>query len=302
MDADFLKELDDKFSNVGREQLWKKKIGEHIIWFSPPSQDDQMKINEIMSSDDLGVHLLSEVKKQTLALSIVGIDDLDLTKTRVIGPVPHPKKPGESVNLPLDKFIYVKISQWGAQFVDDAFRVFADLMETHEKENLKNIKFENLKDPAVELAEAEARVDELRSQLGIDMPTEAEIARAAAEEEEEENLEENLEGFDPFKSPGESGGRIPQDRREPPPQPVIPVPDIVPPTPVEEPVNRTSQISHVEKAAPKIQGDPNSPQALPTSQSDEVIDKVAPKVKKDQIRIDEVKQSRNPRFRSANKI
>ena len=299
MDADFLKELDDKFSNVGREQLWKKKIGKHTIWFSPPSQDDQMKINETMSSDDLGVHLLSEVKKQTLSLAIVGIDDLDLTKTRMIGPIPHPKKKGESVNLPLDKFLLVKIGQWGAQFVDDAFKVFADLMESHEKENLKNITFENLKDPAVELAEAEARVDELRETLGINMPTEAEISKAA-DEEAKADEEDNLEGFDPFKSPEESGGRIPQD--QPPAKPVIPVPDVVPSAPVEESTSRASQVSHVEKAKPEITGDPSKPASLPSSQSDEVVDKVAPKIEKEKIKIDEVKQSRNPRFQPAKKI
>jgi hypothetical protein len=299
MDADFLKELDDKFSNVGREVIWKKKIGEHTIWFSPPAQDDQMKINETMSDDSLGIHIFSEVKKRTLAYSIVGIDDLDLTQIKVIGPVKDPKTK-KPVNVPIDKFIYVKVSEWGAQFVDDAFKVFADLMETHEKDNLKDITFENLKDPAVELAEAEARVDELRQQLGVNMPSEAEIAKAAAEELEEEEAEEES-GFDPFKPP-EVSVRPPQEPEPEPEEPVIPVPHIAPSTNVPEVNERTSQISHVEKAAPKIEGDPSNPQALPSSKSDEVIDKSAPKIKKEEIKIDQVKGNRNPRFQPAPKV
>lgn len=167
MDQEFLQQLEEQFTNVGVEKIWKRKIGERTIWFSPISNVGQEKVNQTLSRQDLGPNILIESKKVTLSFSIVGIDDVDLTDYRNAGPVfPSVNKEGKTVKVSLDMYIYNKFRTWGGQFIEDAFDIFADLMETYTKENLKDIKFDNAKDPAVELAELEERVSELRKVLG----------------------------------------------------------------------------------------------------------------------------------------
>ena len=74
------------------------------------------------------------------------------------------------------------MSGWSSQFIDDCFSVLADLLETDQKTNLKEIKFENAKDPREELKELESRVRDLRESLS--MPSLVEAPRRLAEEEE----------------------------------------------------------------------------------------------------------------------
>jgi len=183
---DFLEELDLAISNVGTNQVWKRKIGDMEIWISPITVTGQDKVNDAITKTDLGAGVVSEGKKVTLSHAIVGINDFDLTDYRDGSPVfPVKGRDGKPAKVSLDKYLYNKMASWSAHLIDDVFAVYADLMETFQKENVKDIKFENAKHPIQELAELEARASELRAQLGmkplVEQGSEASVSDKAQE-------------------------------------------------------------------------------------------------------------------------
>ena len=201
-EAEFL-ELEQAFTNVGRNEIWEREVGDHKIKLSPISFPAQEKVNEVLSNKLLGNNVVVETKRVTLSHSILGIDAIDLAKYQDSGPIFSitDRKLGKQVKVTLDKYIYEKMNSWSAQYIDDLFEVYADLNESHQKSNLKNIKFENLKDPQIELLELEERVSELRKQLGKPQLTEAPIEPVGEPPEAEESDEEPLEDeFDPFRA------------------------------------------------------------------------------------------------------
>jgi hypothetical protein len=206
---DFIEELEKAVTNAGSDKVWKRTVGDIELWFSPMSFVGQEKTNETMGRDDLGVNVVYESKRVTLSHSIVGIGKLDFRPWRNGTAVfPIVNKEGKTVKVPLEKYLYEKMTSWGGQFVDDVFSVYADLIESHQKDNLKDIRFENAKDPKMELLELEARASELRRQLN--MPPLVEEGSLAAKNPDEPAGpvpdDVNSEGpagtdpdFDPFK-------------------------------------------------------------------------------------------------------
>lgn len=245
MDADFISELDKTLSNVGTDLYWKKTIGGLELWISPLSVEGQDKVTSAMGRADVGLNIVAESKRVTLANAIVGVGETDLREFRGGTPIfPTKGRDGKAVKVPLEQYLYTKMARWGAQFVDDAFEVYADLMETFQKQNLKDITFENAKDPRVELIELEKKVSNLRTQLGLpqlveegidpesdkDLTDEETASVLKAEEQfERESAEEPTPpqgDFDPFK-PIEKSSSPPAT----PPAPVAPPPSQTPWTP-----------------------------------------------------------------------
>lgn len=311
MDKDFLAKLDEKITNVGSEVAWKRTIGGRVIWLSPVSQTSNMKITETMTNEELGIHMLTEVKRVTLSHSIVGIDDIDLREFDVFGP--FDTKDGKKVNLTKDKYLYAKLATWGAQFIDNVFSVFSDLMQTYEKETLREVEFENKKEPREELLELEARARSLREELGLPRlaeargdPTPEEIEDAG---EREEDLEKEIEketkqimsnDFNPF---------TPVEQSEPvivhPATPRI-APDIFDPTPVPQVsgvdpkiAQRVEEIAKTEnisiQSAPRPQAAIHNP--IP-SRSNEIVEQKSVSIDPKRIVIDgPPRGGKNPRFR-----
>lgn len=207
---DFFAELDASLSNVGSTKLWKRTIGDVVIWMSPITLHGQQKVTEVLNSpDSVGINVINETKRITLSFSIVGINDLDMREYRDNVPrFPVQGKDGKTVKVTLDKYLYQKMTNWSAQFIDDTFAVLADLLESDQKENLKNIKFENQKNSETELTELEARVSVLRSELGKPQlveskPNEPEVQVAAVSETPQESPATSTKpvvevDFDPF--------------------------------------------------------------------------------------------------------
>ncbi len=165
---DFIAELEKAITNAGADEVWKRTIGDKVLWLSPVQSTGQEKTNEMLANPELGVNVVFESKKITLSHAIVGIGELDLRQYRGGAAVfPILNKEGKPVKVRLEEYIFYKMKGWGGQYVDDVFAVYADLLETHQKNNLKEIRFENAKDPRLELLELETRVAELRSQLGM---------------------------------------------------------------------------------------------------------------------------------------
>ena len=164
---DFLAELEQNFSNVGSTKLWKKQIGDTLLWLAPITLYGQEKVTELLgNADSMGMNIINETKRITLSFTIVGINEVDLREYRDNVPrFPITGKDGKPAKVTLDRYIFHKMQMWSAQFMDDAFSILADLVETEQKENLKNIKFENAKDPAIELIELENRVNDIRASL-----------------------------------------------------------------------------------------------------------------------------------------
>lgn len=333
MDQDFLNQLEDQFSNVGLSECWKRDVAGRVLWFSPIPGDGQAKVNDTLASADLGVNVIFETKRLSLAHAIVGIDDVDLRKWRFSGPVfpVHDARLGKEVKVDLANYVRIKMGTWGAEFIDRAFEVFADLMESHKKDSLKNVRFENAKDPIEELAELEARAGELRTQLGMPLLTEireeaveeADRRDAPSEEPEEAPRQRASErsrpsqpdapptvDFDPFAPV--------QARPEPhPAQPVAPaqtvqdvrVPEPVVTVPIPVPARAPAVVPHSaarhvskefgSKAVPAVGKEGSSPerpfQGTPSVQSD-ILEEPAVRTTVPLPVLDKVPGGINPRF------
>jgi hypothetical protein len=222
MDQEFLQQLEKALSYVGTDKVWSRIVGGRELQFSPIPVPGQEKVNETLANPGLGPNTILESKRITLSYGIIGIDKINLAEYRDAGPIfPSVGRDGKPIKVTLDRYIYDKIKTWGGQFVDDVFQVYADLLESHQKENLKEIKFENAKDPEVELLELEARVSELRKMLGKPQLVDA-VQQTKPEETETEETTTEPEGFDPFaKVPdGDTG----EGASEPPPARSAPLP------------------------------------------------------------------------------
>lgn len=282
MDLNFLKELDEKISNLGTDTLWKRKIGGRVIWFAPVPYKGQQKINEILSraTSDTGASIIGEAKRLTLSYSIMGVDDIDFRDYRKAGevfPVVDPRLRTE-VKVTLDRYIYLKMDEWGSEFMDNAFDVLADLMESFKRENLKEVKFENAKEPLDELTELEVRVSELRRQL--DMPKLIEAAEPVEEDAEtpKETPVSLPPKFDPFKPVNESPAE--------PIRPNTPIPQSL----VQPPVVQ----NRIEGAG--AESSPDRPFMATPSATTDVVEERS-KLQPTPLVIDQVQENRNPRFR-----
>lgn len=208
MDQEFFDELDRAITDVGTNTVWKRQIGDLLIWISPITADAQDKVNEVTMNPALGAAVVSMSKKSTLSHAIVGINTIDLTSYRNVPPMfPSTRRDGKITKVSLDKYLFNKMAGWSAHFIDDVFAVYADLTESFQKNNLKEIKFENAKHPIQELQELEARAAEIRSELGMTPLVETSKDEAkpdtslAAPEDDIESLEEPILAFDPFAVP-----------------------------------------------------------------------------------------------------
>ena len=189
---DFIEELERAMTGTGSDKVWKRTVGGVEIWFSPITVPAQEKVQLTLQRTDLGPNLVLESKRTTLAHAIVGINGVDLTPYRAGAAVfPITNKEGKRIKVRLEEYIHWKMATWGGQFVDDVFSVFSDLIDTHQTENLKEVKFENAKDPRVELLELEARAAELRDQLGMPSMVEAGSSAAGAPVDRVESIEPN---------------------------------------------------------------------------------------------------------------
>lgn len=277
-DLDFIAELDRDITNLGIEKVWKRTICGYEISFSPISHTSKQKINEIMLEQEAGAETLSEAKRLTLSHAIVGIGKHDLKRYHLTEePVFSIKnREGKTVKVCLSKYLYDKVQDWDDQLFETAFDVYSDLMETHEKESVKDVEFQNMKNPVDELGELMIRVTLLRRQLGLpdlveageqQVAEEPSVAAAPEAPEEEpaapepvpqrkapnararaEELQQEMEEFDPFKAVEQRAPRQVPPQRQVQPQPAPRRPAQPPPhqsAPPDRPVihQRTQEIA-----------------------------------------------------------
>lgn len=342
MDESFFQELDAHITNVGTDKCWKRRIGGVNVWFSPIPYEGQLQANEALASlsklaetgesdDGSGMDAIQETKRITLSHAIVGFDNFDLRKFRFAGPcIPVLQSVGgkeKQVKVELHKYIRAKIAGWGSDFVDTAFDVFADLMETHKRDIVKDIKFENLKDPKEELAELEMKAAQIRDQLNLPPMVEAEPLgserssaelevddREASREIEESHPEaQQAEDFNPFKpvepetdaAPPVEEETVFPERPLPPPVQTVPVP--VPgrmegASPIQRELVSRSQARPAQTVVVPS-GTPDDPHSAIPSVPNDVLERPAEKKVVQPPRIDSrpAAQSRNPRFAPPNR-
>lgn len=282
-------EIEAAFTNVGRDEIWDRKIGDHLIKLSPIPFPAQGKVNDALANKELGNNVIIESKRVTLSYSIVGIDNINLIKYRDTGPMFIIKgRDGSNVKVTLDRYIYEKLNTWGGQYIDDVFEVYADLIESQQKSNLKEIKFENLKDPNLELLELEEKVADLRRQLGKPQLIEKTLDEPSKQEkDDEESLtdDEESQGFDPFRSVEEDQTTLSQPI---PASKSVPV-SIEPTTSIS---SRTKEIAESESGLTTTE----NPHVPSSTAIDDVIE--ARNSESQTLIIDSpIKQSVNPRFR-----
>lgn len=272
MEDGFLQDLDAHISNIGSDECWMRVIGGKTIWFSPIPFDGQTKVNEVLGNESLKTNVFSETKRVTLSYAIVGIDNIDLRpyrNDREIFPVMDARMKKE-VKVCLNKYMYVKLQAWGAEFIDIAFDVFADLMQTFRRVSMENCKLENVKDPMTELAEIESRAAELRRGLGLPALIEARSRRQDPDDLDEDIPEsarepEDAGDFNPFKT-------VPEEIAAP--EPVESIQSIPIPAPPQNrhasAAARAAEIATAESDLPL--GSPGRPHMAIPSVSAEVIE------------------------------
>jgi hypothetical protein len=315
MEPDFISELDKTLSNVGTDIFWKRRVGALELWISPLSVTGQEKVTTTISKAELGTNIVGESKRVTLANAIVGVNDSDLREYRGGTPIfPMRNKKGEVVKTRLEEWLYDKMARWSAQYLDDAFAVYADLMETYQKENLKEVKFENAKDPHMELQELEQRVSNLRSQLGMSqlieknedeesLPDPEEIAEALERERQEDEKEKNppAEDFNPFRPINKPEEVSPQAAQppQPPPQPFVPPPSGPPQPSMTMPAVLPANLRRPMPAGHQAQeSSPERPHTATPSVPNDVIEKPLAQrgVPQERPKVDQPQGGRNPRF------
>lgn len=326
MEPDFIAELDRTLTNVGTDVFWKKKVGKLEIWLSPLSVTGQERVTAALEKAVAGLNIVGESKKVTLSNVIVGVNSSDLREFRNGAPAfPSKGKDGKSVNVTLEKYLYDKMANWSTDYLDDVFSVYADLMESFQKQNLKEIKFENAKDPHIELQELEQKVGALRGQLGLPQLVERgseeaaepspEAIAAALEVEEQLNGEEDddqkgSEDFDPFK-PIASAAASEQDASQ---QAAVPTP---PQHPIHNPQPPPSRQQPPPSAQPQPnfampavlpanlrrpvpgtaqESSPDKPHVATPSVPNDVIERPMEKGPAVRPQIDQMQGNRNPRF------
>jgi len=331
MEPDFIAELDRTFTNVGTDIFWTKKIGKLEIWLSPLSVTGQERVTAALEKAVAGLNIVGESKKVTLSNVIVGVNSSDLREFRNGAPAfPSKGKDGKAVNVTLEKFLYDKMASWSTDYLDDVFSVYADLMESFQKQNLKDIKFENAKDPHIELQELEQKAAALRAQLGLPPmiekgteenaePTPESVA-AALEAEEQLNQEREgqpgqTEDFNPFKTIEPSVPSVPPVPEAPqqvavpaPPQHPIHNPQGHPPPPRQQPPPSAQPQPNFTMPAvlpanlrrpvpgPAQESSPENPHVATPSVPNEVIERPMAKGPAVRPQIDPTQGNRNPRF------
>lgn len=164
MDEDILAELDRQLTNVNLDKYWVRKIGDFELWLTTIDYTQSNKVKKVLE----GEFGLEEAKRVTLSAAIVGVNGNDLRPLRAVGKTIKVRsrdgKNNELVDLP--EVIYRKIANWDAEFIDVVFDVYSDIMESHKKDLVKEIVFENAKSPEAELEELEERAASLRERLG----------------------------------------------------------------------------------------------------------------------------------------
>lgn len=204
MDDHSFEELDKIVSNIGREKRWTKKIGGRSIVFSPINTVIQTKMDQILGSKEAGPDFLTQTKIIALSGAIVAIDNANFEKYIDAGPVFGITISGKKTFVDLPTYLRNKMANWSSQWIDDAFSVYADCMETYQKENLNDIEFENKKDPIEEHAELMVRITQLRKQLGlpdlVESATIEEDTMDSVENREKEEFESSNKKFNPFNT------------------------------------------------------------------------------------------------------
>ena len=315
MELDFISELDKTLSNVGTDVFWKRKIGELELWISPLSITGQEKVTAAITKAEVGTNIVGESKRVTLSNAIVGVNTLDLREYRNGAPVfPTKNKKGELIKTRLEDWLYNKMANWSAQYLDDAFAVYADLMETYQKENLKEVKFENAKDPNIELQELEQRVSNLRTQLDLpqlvekttgeesdELPDPDQVAEAIERERlDDQKKDPPSEDFDPFKPMAQEA--VPQAAPAPAPPPFVPPPSGPPQPNMSMPAVLPANLRRPMPAGQQAQeSSPERPHVAMPSVSNEVITQPIKRTG-ERPKIDQPQGGINPRFQQSRPI
>ncbi len=321
MDENFLQELDKHVSFVNTDKVWKREVGSHVLWISPIDFTQQAKVYEVLQKSP-AENSLMETKRTTLANAIVGIDDYDLRPYRYSGKSFKVQRPdGKTEAVDLAGYLYSKMSRWDSEYIDVAFDVFADLMETHKRETVGNLKFDNMKSPREELLELEAKAAVLRERLSLPPLVEKGSDGASgplAEDDHEEYDRENVEaesGFDESFNPFEA--KVVEEQPEPAPPPpaksraprtieepawpatdvstAVPVP--LPPGPAMSPID-IAMASRQAAPRPVSAFDGIAAHPATPSVSSDVVEKPAARVvaAPPTVSPSPATQSRNPRF------
>lgn len=287
MDDKFFQQLDEALTNVGSDKYWERKIGGHVVWLSPVPFKSQHKVNELLTQE-LGSNVVGEVKRMTLSYAIVGFDGHDLRPYRneiAQFPTIDPRDSKKQLKVALHKYLSYKMEEWGTEWVDSAFEVFADIMESVKKENLKEVKFENAKDKREELAELEEKVRDIRFELEmprlVEEKPESEVPEKTKSEPEPEpdpaveKSKSESPSFNPFQ-------KLPTAAAEfsAPQSLVVPVTPVLKQKPIEMDETTSS---------------PDKPYVA--TRHDDVVEERAVKEPSAPIEIDPNRQSVNPRFK-----
>jgi len=332
MDEDILAELDRQLTNVNLDKYWVRKVGDFELWLTTIDYTQSNRVKKVLE----GEFGLEEAKRVTLSAAIVGVNGSDLRPLRAAGKTIKVRgrdgKTNELVDLP--EVIYRKIANWDAEFIDVVFEVYSDIMESHKKDLVKEIVFENAKSPEAELEELEERAAALRERLGkpplieaqrldlgdepraedagASVPTDEELEGLAQAAQDEGSSREPVsfdgaeEDFDPFahvkamraqQAPPEpqAPAFVAQSAPPPVPVPVPSAPTSSAPSAIEAALAQRRSSAPISGAAPAMVRPAVKAHAAQPSVPSEVLEKGAAR-----IVVDPPKVNPNPATQSKN--
>lgn len=316
MDEDILAELDRHLTDVNLDKYWVKKVGDFELWLTVIDYVHSNKVKKAIE----GEFGLEEAKRVTLSAAIVGVNGTDLRPLRRLGKTIKVRGKGKNDELvDLPEYVYRKIASWDVEFVDVVFDVYSDIMESHKKDLVKDLVFENAKTDEEELESLEERASSLRMRLGKPPLVEAVRLEDAPADDgpitpvgEGDEEEAPVEPRKPPSAPSSGESADPEDfdpfTAVPVPTPVSAPSPLVVPVPHETPAIPTTPSAIDRALAARRGSSPLRPEMAQVQEvarvgqpsvPEEVIEKSSARVVVDRPQVDVPvgQQNRNPRFR-----
>lgn len=165
---DFLESIDKAFTSIGMEKRWVRVIAGRKFIFGPISYTGSHRWKDTILQSIESANTVLDSRRIMLSEAIMGVDDIDFS-----GIDPSEKKfqvrvDGKVRAMNIREYLAHKMLDWDSQLIEDMFNVYADITQSMSSDNLKEVVFENVRDPRAMLVDLTSQVNELRAELNLE--------------------------------------------------------------------------------------------------------------------------------------
>lgn len=165
---DFLESIDKAFTSIGMERRWTRRIAGRDFTFMPITYTGSHRWKDSVIQSVESTNSILDSRRIMLSEAIVGIGDIDFSNIDPSEKIFKVTVDGKSRAMNIREYLAHKMLGWDSQLIEDIFNVYADITESFSTENLKDVVFENVRDPKARLADLTSQVNELRSELNLE--------------------------------------------------------------------------------------------------------------------------------------